>query len=146
MTRIFSDYAYGSGPRDGCWWDTTCDLPETSQLDTDIACNVAIIGAKFTKLNAALRLAEQGVDVVVLDARHIGWGASGRNGGFCCLGGGSASDAQLDRRFGQAMSGLYRVCVSRISAMTWSALIKTPPKSRCSKLVKCQSTNPASIR
>jgi glycine/D-amino acid oxidase-like deaminating enzyme len=39
---------------------------------------VAVIGAGFTGLSAALHLAESGVDVAVLEAREVGWGASGR--------------------------------------------------------------------
>ncbi len=50
---------------------------------------------------AALQLAREGISVTVLEAQRIGWGASGRNGGFCCLGGSMASDAALDRRFGR---------------------------------------------
>lgn len=108
MTRIFSDYAYGNGPRSGCWWDETCELPVYPELETNLKCDVAIIGAGFTGLNAALHLSEAGVDVVVVDTNHIGWGASGRNGGFCCLGGSMASDALLDRRFGRDGRLAYR--------------------------------------
>jgi glycine/D-amino acid oxidase-like deaminating enzyme len=43
--------------------------------------SVAIVGGGFTGLSAALHLAENGVDVVVLEANEPGWGASGRNGG-----------------------------------------------------------------
>ncbi len=39
------------------------------------------MGGGFTGLSAALHLAEQGVEVVVLEAHEPGWGASGRNGG-----------------------------------------------------------------
>jgi glycine/D-amino acid oxidase-like deaminating enzyme len=42
---------------------------------------VAVIGAGYTGLSAALRLGEAGRDVVVLDAMDVGEGASGRNGG-----------------------------------------------------------------
>ena len=42
---------------------------------------VAVVGAGFTGLSAALHLAERGVEVAVLDAGEPGWGASGRNGG-----------------------------------------------------------------
>jgi glycine/D-amino acid oxidase-like deaminating enzyme len=101
VKRIFPAYAYGAGPRDGCWWDTTCDVPETPTLRGHIKADVAIIGAGFTGLNAALTLANAGLEVVVLDAQSPGWGASGRNGGFCCLGGAKASDRQLDRQFGR---------------------------------------------
>jgi glycine/D-amino acid oxidase-like deaminating enzyme len=43
---------------------------------------VAIIGGGFAGLSLALALAERGVGAAVLEARRIGWGASGRNGGF----------------------------------------------------------------
>lgn len=42
---------------------------------------VAIVGGGFTGLSTALHLAEAGDDVIVLEARQPGWGASGRNGG-----------------------------------------------------------------
>ncbi len=102
MKRIFGAYAYGSGPRDGCWWDRTCDLPELPVLQDRIQADVAIIGAGFTGLNAALTLAENGAKVVVLEAEQPAFGASGRNGGFCCLGGGRADDTLLDKSFGKA--------------------------------------------
>jgi len=45
----------------------------------------------------------------VLDAAQPGWGASGRNGGFACLGGTLYGAAALHRRFGAAAAaGLHR--------------------------------------
>ncbi len=99
MRRIFPDYVYGEGPRAGCYWTQTCDLPELPAYEGGAQVDVAIIGAGFTGLSAAITLARAGVSVAVLDAQHPGWGASGRNGGFCCLGGGKLSDAELDARF-----------------------------------------------
>jgi glycine/D-amino acid oxidase-like deaminating enzyme len=64
------------------------------------ATDVAIIGGGYTGLNAAIRLAGAGLDVTLLEAEHPGWGASGRNGGFCCLGGSIVPEAALARRFG----------------------------------------------
>jgi len=45
-------------------------------------CDVCVVGAGYTGLSTALHLAEQGLDVVVLEAFHVGAGASGRNSGF----------------------------------------------------------------
>jgi glycine/D-amino acid oxidase-like deaminating enzyme len=43
---------------------------------------VAVIGGGYTGLAAARALARHGADVTVLERHTIGWGASGRNGGF----------------------------------------------------------------
>ncbi|WP_200945713.1 NAD(P)/FAD-dependent oxidoreductase [Burkholderia sp. Leaf177] len=45
--------------------------------------SVIIIGGGVTGLSAGWWLAREGIDVLVLDAGLIGWGASGRNGGGC---------------------------------------------------------------
>lgn len=47
----------------------------------DHRCDVAVIGGGFTGLSAALACAEQGFDVILIEAEGIGFGASGRNGG-----------------------------------------------------------------
>ncbi|MDZ7709584.1 MAG: FAD-dependent oxidoreductase [Roseovarius sp.] len=101
MRRIFPAHAYGPGPRAACFWATTTPAPEYPTAEGEIACDVAVIGAGFTGLSAALHLAEAGEDVRVLEAETVGWGASGRNGGFCCLGGSAASDAMLRRLHGE---------------------------------------------
>ena len=54
---------------------------ERPSLTGDLRADVCVVGAGFTGLSAALELAERGARVVVLEARRIAWGASGRNGG-----------------------------------------------------------------
>jgi glycine/D-amino acid oxidase-like deaminating enzyme len=54
------------------------DAPPSPPLDGPRRAQVAVIGAGFTGLSAALHLAEAGAEVVVLEAKEIGWGASGR--------------------------------------------------------------------
>lgn len=98
MRRIYEARAYET--QQTCYWSETLPKRDWPMADGDTSADVAIIGAGFTGLNAAIPLAQQGIDVVVIDAETPGWGASGRNGGFCCLGGAKASDAMLRRRFG----------------------------------------------
>ncbi len=52
------------------------------RLDVD----VAVVGAGYTGLYTALRLAQAGKSVALLVASRVGWGASGRNGGQVILG------------------------------------------------------------
>ena len=109
MKRICDPFAYGHGPVEHCYWNDTVDAPPRVPLEEDISADVAIVGAGFTGLNAALRLARAGRDVVVLDAQNAAWGASGRNGGFCCLGGAKADDAALTRVHGRDAVLDYRL-------------------------------------
>jgi glycine/D-amino acid oxidase-like deaminating enzyme len=50
-------------------------------LEGDARADVAVVGAGFTGLSAALSLAERGYSVALVEAHRVGWGASGRNGG-----------------------------------------------------------------
>jgi gamma-glutamylputrescine oxidase len=59
---------------------------ELTPLDGSRRTDVCIIGAGYTGLSSALHLAQRGYDVVLLEARKPGWGASGRNGGQLCSG------------------------------------------------------------
>ena len=108
MRRIFGSYAYSAGPRDGCWWDETIAAPTWPEARGDIQAEVAIIGAGYTGLSAALHLAEAGLDVAVVEAEYPGWGASGRNGGFCCIGGSKLSNAKLAKIYGADQAAQFQ--------------------------------------
>ena len=86
------------------YWDASAaplgqDCPA---LAGDESCDIAIIGAGYTGLSAALALAsEHQLDVRALEAATPGWGASGRNGGFCSIGGNQRDAVALVRVLGQ---------------------------------------------
>jgi gamma-glutamylputrescine oxidase len=56
--------------------------PLTGRLD----CDVCVIGGGLTGCSSALHLAERGYDTVLVEARRVGWGASGRSGGQLIVG------------------------------------------------------------
>lgn len=56
-------------------------------LQDALKCDVLIVGAGFSGLHTALKLAEKGhTDVAIIEASRIAWAASGRNGGQAILG------------------------------------------------------------
>lgn len=78
-------------------------LPEPAALPPlqgDVQADVAVLGAGYTGLTAALELAQRGYRVVLLEAHRIGWGASGRNGGQALVGYGCEVD-ELERQLGR---------------------------------------------
>jgi glycine/D-amino acid oxidase-like deaminating enzyme len=62
------------------------DKTERPFLDGTIAAGTVVVGGGLAGLTVALELARGGHSVVLLEGRRIGWGASGRNGGFCAPG------------------------------------------------------------
>jgi gamma-glutamylputrescine oxidase len=73
----------------------------TAPLPGDETTDVAIIGGGITGVSAALHLAEKGYKTTLLEAEHIGWGASGRNGGQALPGFG-ASQSKIKSLVGAA--------------------------------------------
>lgn len=61
--------------------DTLVNTPHFQILDADTTADICVIGGGLTGILTAMRLAEDGHDVVLLERHRIGWGASGRTGG-----------------------------------------------------------------
>jgi gamma-glutamylputrescine oxidase len=65
---------------------SAAELPAQPRLQGREQADVCILGAGLTGLSAAIELAEAGLSVIVLEAREVGAGASGRNGGQAIFG------------------------------------------------------------
>ena len=66
------------------WWEQIGVPAPRAGLPGDLHVDVAIVGAGYTGLWSAyyLKRARPGLRVVVVEERHAGYGASGRNGGW----------------------------------------------------------------
>ena len=103
--RLYPATAYDFlRPVDSHWEATAPPLARPlAPLRTGVSVDAAIVGAGYTGLHAAYRLASNhGMHVVVLEAAAPGWGASGRNAGFCCIGSAKLPYAVMLHRYGEA--------------------------------------------
>ena len=88
------------------WYEASARTsPTWPTLDSDARADVCVIGGGYTGLSCALHLAERGYRTVLLEARRVGNGASGRNGGQ--LGSGHRRDqSTLERELGEERARL----------------------------------------
>lgn len=124
MSRFFHPAAYDTGRRVDSHWEATAGPPPEgcAPLAGEVRCEVAIIGGGYTGLSAAYHLAVEGqAEVRVLEAGPPGWGASGRNGGFCCVGATKLSDHQLLAKYGRDETRYFyrtqRDAIARVAAL-----------------------------
>lgn len=68
------------------WHDTCQETPASSVLTGEVTANLAIIGGGYTGCAAALRAAELGASVQLIEAESFGHGGSGRNVGLANAG------------------------------------------------------------
>ena len=86
---------------------TAVSSPPRPALSGTVEADICVVGGGFAGLSTALDLAERGRDVVLVEAERVGWGASGRNGGFVAAGF-PAGNLHLVERVGAAEArGLY---------------------------------------
>ncbi len=80
MDLLYSNDRRGAWP--GSWYAATAhELAPFAPLRGETRADVCVVGGGYTGLSAALHLAEAGLDVVLVEAHRVGFGASGRNGG-----------------------------------------------------------------
>src|SRR5690242_3161763 len=94
------------------WHETTpTDWTPRPALDADVEADVAIVGAGYTGLWTAYYLAraEPSLRIVVVEAEVAGFGASGRNGGWC--------SALFPTSLGAAQDAAMRATVDEVLAV-----------------------------
>jgi glycine/D-amino acid oxidase-like deaminating enzyme len=103
-----------AGYRDVSYWFDSLghDVAPRAGLDRDLDVDVAIVGAGFTGLWTAYYLKQRDptLRIAVLEAEVAGFGASGRNGGWCSALF-AASQARLARTFGPAAARAMRLAM-----------------------------------
>ncbi|WP_167143789.1 NAD(P)/FAD-dependent oxidoreductase [Canibacter zhoujuaniae] len=103
-----------------CFWleDAQPNAPHYAQLDEDILADFAVVGGGYAGLWTAIKLKTEHPDakVVLLEAKRIGWAASGRNGGFC-----EASithgEPNAEARWPDELAQLHRLGVENLDAI-----------------------------
>lgn len=122
MNLLFSNDRRGEYPQS--WYATTANtLPPFDTLKGETRADVCVVGAGYTGLSAALHLAERGLDVVLLEAHRVGFGASGRNGGQ--LGSGQRMDQEgLEKLVGREDAAKLWDLAEEAKALTKSLISK----------------------
>lgn len=88
---------------------TAEDMVDYPQLDEKLNVDVCIVGGGFAGIASALGLIERGKTVAVLESRKIGWGASGRNGGFVIAGYGMGGSELIKKVGAGHAKSLYKL-------------------------------------
>lgn len=106
MNPLYRNDRPGQFPKS--WYVASTEIPpERPPLYGQTTADICVIGAGYTGLSAALHLAQNGFDVVLLDAHRVGFGASGRNGG------------QVGTGYNMSQSALEKRCGSDAARLLW---------------------------
>ena len=101
------------------YWHATANMPGAEHAKTPLPSkvDVAVIGGGFTGLSAARTLAKSDINVSVLEAETIGWGASSRNGGMTLTGLKPAMQTVIKRYGRDLAKQLFQVSLDSVAAV-----------------------------
>ena len=103
------------------WAATAVAAPAAAPVLRNDRVDVLIIGAGFTGLNAAIRLAEAGLRCTVVEAAQPGWGASGRNNGQV-IAGLKQDPADIERMYPGALGRKLVRFGSEAPSVVWALI------------------------
>jgi gamma-glutamylputrescine oxidase len=106
MQHIASYYAASANPS-----------PTRAPLEGDVRADVCVVGGGIAGCSAALDLASRGYKVVLLEARRIGWGASGRSGGQAIFGFGTSQEAIVAQVGVEAARRMWDVSIESLALL-----------------------------
>src|SRR4051812_27843640 len=96
------------------YFATATPFIEQPSLSEKVDADICVIGGGIAGCSAALQLAERGYRVVLLEARRIGWGASGRSGGQALVGYASGQQTLVDKVGTQAARQMWGISVHAV--------------------------------
>ncbi|MBW8186608.1 NAD(P)/FAD-dependent oxidoreductase [Shewanella nanhaiensis] len=118
------------------YWASTVPPPQdTPSLKGNVQADVVVIGAGYTGLLTAYYLAKEfNVDVCVVEANTVGFGASGRNAGFVLKGSGRLGYTQIAKKWDLDIAkGIYQEfseAVERVGSLITSNQITCEPQEK----------------
>jgi gamma-glutamylputrescine oxidase len=91
------------GVAENSYYEATVKRPAAcASLEEQVAVDVCVVGGGYAGISASLELAERGYSVALLEAKRLGWGASGRNGGQVIVGMGPEGECAMEAQLSAA--------------------------------------------
>ncbi|NRA87595.1 MAG: FAD-binding oxidoreductase, partial [Rhizobiales bacterium] len=103
---------------DTFYTETAINTAKFESLNRHIDTDVCVIGAGMAGLSCAQSLRDLGKNVVLLEAKEVAWGASGRNGGFVFPGYANGQD-YIERKLGlKAAQSLFSISLEGVKIIS----------------------------
>ena len=103
--------------------------PVHPRLTGDVDADVCVVGGGIAGCSTALHLAERGYRVVLLEAKRIAWGASGRSGGQAIIGYASGQQKLIDQLGFDDARKLWDISVESLALLVqfWHVIVVAFP-------------------
>jgi glycine/D-amino acid oxidase-like deaminating enzyme len=110
--------------RHALWPATVREMrPVSDRFEDGRSVDLAIVGGGFSGCSAALAAAERGASVALLEARNLGWGASGRNGGQV-IPGLKLDPSDMEAKYGKEVGAKLAEAVGAAADVVFSLIDK----------------------